>query len=72
MTEFSISKRKMESYQRAEVVAQAARQYIAAGNLVTQEMVDDLVYSTLDWLDVTGKVGFKKPVRRSRKNRETI
>lgn len=72
MPDFTISKRKMESYRRAEVVAQAARQYIAAGPRVTQEVLDDFVHSTLDWLDVTGNVAFEKPVRRSRKNRKTL
>lgn len=69
MAEFTLSKRKMESYQRAEVVAQAARQYLAAGPRVTQEMLDALVHSTIDWLDVTGKVAFEKPKRRSRIDR---
>ena len=67
MPEYTLSKRKMESYKRAEVVAQAVRQYIAAGGMVTQEMLDDLLCSTLDWIDVTGKVAYEKPQRRSRK-----
>lgn len=69
MPEYRISKRKMESYKRAEVVAQAARAYIASGGRLTQEMQDSLVHSVIDWLDVTGLVAFEKPKRRSRINR---
>jgi hypothetical protein len=69
MPEYTISKRKMESYRRAEVVAQASRTYIAAGGRLTQKMSDDLVHSTIDWLDVTGLVAFEKPKRRSRIDR---
>ena len=69
MAEFTLSKRKMESYQRAEVVAQAARQYIAAGPRVTQEMLDVLVHSTIDWIDVAGRIAYEEPKRRSRVNR---
>jgi hypothetical protein len=69
MAEYTLSKRKMESYKRAEVVAQAARAYIAAGGRTTQEHLDDLVHSTIDWMDVTGNVRFEKPKRRSRIDR---
>jgi len=69
MPEYTLSKRKMESYRRAEVVAQAALQYVAAGGRLTQEMQDALVNSTIDWLDVTGNVKFEKPKRRSSKDR---
>ena len=69
MPEYTLSKRKMESYKRAEVVAQAARAYIAAGGRLTQEMQDNLVHATIDWLDVTGLVAYEKPKRRSRIDR---
>jgi hypothetical protein len=69
MPEYTLSKRKMESYRRAEVVAQAARQHIAAGGRVTQVMQDIFIHSVIDWLDVTGNVKFEKPKRRSRIDR---
>lgn len=69
MPEYTLSKRKMESYKRAEVVAQAARAYISAGGRVTQKHLDDLAHSTIDWLDVTGNVKFEQPKRRSRIDR---
>ena len=69
MASYTISKRKMESYRRAEVVAQASRQCIAACGKLTQEMQDAWVHSVIDWMDVTGNVKFEKPRRRSRINR---
>lgn len=60
-----LSKRKLESYRRAEVVAQAARNYISLGPRVTQNDINILIDACLDWMDVTGKVKYDLPVRRS-------
>ena len=69
MPDYKISKRKMESYKRAEVVAQAFRRQMCAGGRVTHDLVNDTTDSLLDWMDVTGEVKYAKPVRRSRINR---
>ena len=59
-----ISKRKLESYKRAEVVAQASRAYMAAGGRATQEMVDLWSAAVIDWMNVTGKLKFETPKQR--------
>jgi hypothetical protein len=64
----SLSKRKLESYKRAEVVAQALRKYIAAGNRVTQADIDHMADCLHDWMAVTGEIKYEDPVRRGRKN----
>jgi hypothetical protein len=61
-----LSKRKLESYRRAEVVAQASRAYMAAGGRATQEMADLWSGAILDWMTVTGKLKYDKPSRRGR------
>lgn len=63
----SLSKRKLESYKRAEIVAQALRKYVSAGARATQADVDHMMDCLLDWMDVTGEVKFADPVRRGRK-----
>lgn len=64
-----LSKRKLESYRRAEVVAQASRAYMTAIHTVEaqQAACDVWTAAVLDWMDVTGKLKYEKPVRRSRK-----
>lgn len=62
-----LSKRKLESYRRAEIVAQASRAYMAAGGRATQEMVDLWSAAVLDWMEVTGKLKYTTPSRRGRK-----
>jgi hypothetical protein len=64
-----LSARKMESYKRAEVVAQALRLYIALGPHATQKDVDLMSDALLDWMDVTGKLRYAAPVRRSKVKR---
>jgi hypothetical protein len=61
-----LSKRKLESYRRAEVVAQASRTYMAAGGRATQAMVDLWSGAVLDWMTVTGKLKYDTPKRRGR------
>jgi hypothetical protein len=61
-----LSKRKLESYRRAEIVAQASRAYMAAGGRVTQQMVDLWSSAVLDWMAVTGKLKYDTPKRRGR------
>lgn len=61
-----LSKRKLESYRRAEVVAQASRAYIAAGGRATQDMVNLWSGAIIDWMAVTGKLKFDTPKRRGR------
>jgi hypothetical protein len=64
-----ISKRKLESYRRAEIVAQAARKFMTARVTANQAEFDMLIDTVLDWMEVTGQVKFATPVRRSQKKR---
>ena len=61
-----LSKRKLESYRRAEIVAQASRQLISAGVQPKQEVVDVWSGAVMDWMNVTGKSKYDAPVRRGR------
>lgn len=61
-----LSKRKLESYKRAEIVAQASRAYMAAGNRATQDLADLWSGAVLDWMTVTGKLKYDRPKRRGR------
>ncbi len=63
----AISVRKLESYKRAEVVAQSVRKYVSAGPRATQDDLDKMMDSLLDWLSVSGNCGYQKPIRRGRK-----
>lgn len=62
-----LSRRKLESYRRAEKVAQASRLLIAAGARPTQEVVNLWSGLTLDWMAVTGKLKYETPSRRARR-----
>lgn len=59
-----LSKRRLESYRRAEVVAQAARGFITAK--VADRDLNGLAATVLDWMTVTGKQKYDAPVRRGR------
>lgn len=61
-----LSKRKLESYRRAEIVAQASRAYMSAGGRATQAMADLWSAAVLDWMTVTGKLKYDAPKRRGR------
>lgn len=62
-----LSKRKLESYRRAEVVAQVSRLMIASNeNLRDQKLVDLWVGAMLDWMSFTGKLKYDTPKRRGR------
>jgi len=61
-----LSKRKLESYRRAEVVAQASRYLITAGANPKQEVWDLWSGAVLDWMTVTGRIKYEKPKRRGR------
>lgn len=69
MSEGRLSKRKLESYRRAEVVAQAARRLLTAHVNARQAEFDMLLDTVLDWMDVTGQAKYAAPARRSRKKR---
>lgn len=60
------SKRKLESYRRAEVVAQASRLLMTAGAYPTQEILDLWSGAVCDWMTVTGKLKYERPARRGR------
>ncbi len=62
-----LPKRKLESYRRAEIVAQASRRMITAGANPSQELVDLWSGAVLDWMTVTGKLKYEKPKRRGRR-----
>jgi hypothetical protein len=61
-----VSERKLESYRRAEIVAQASRLVMAAGRNPTQEVLDLWSGAVLDWMTVTGKLKYECPKRRGR------
>lgn len=61
-----LSKRRLESYRRAEVVAQAARQFITATVVDRDAKLVPLLDAVLNWMTVTGKQKYAAPVRRGR------
>ncbi len=62
-----LSKRKLESYRRAEIVAQASRlMMMSNANLRDQKLVDLWSGAMLDWMSVTGKLKYDTPKRRGR------
>ena len=61
-----LSKRKLESYRRAEIVAQASRKLMVSGAYPSQEIVDLWSAAVLDWMTVTGKMKYLTPKRRGR------
>jgi hypothetical protein len=69
----NISKRKLESYKRAEKVAQASRAYMVAPftptgqpSMAQKEACDLWTECVLDWMNVTGNIKYEKPKRRKR------
>lgn len=61
-----LPKRRLESYRRAEVVAQAARGFITAKVVDRDGMLNELAATVLDWMTVTGKQKYDAPIRRGR------
>ena len=55
----TLSKRKLESYKRAEAVAQAARLYLLGRNI---EDPSNLLEHVLHWMKVTGNIKYEKPL----------
>ena len=53
-----ISKRKLESYKRAEAVAQVARRFLSVDH---KDGLDELLDQVLHWMKVTGNVKYEKP-----------
>ena len=60
-----LSKRKLESYRRAEIVAQLSRRMITTAN-PSQEITDLWSGAVMDWMSVTGKLKYDTPKRRGR------
>lgn len=60
-----ISKRKLESYKRAEAVAQAARIYLQNCHKLQP---NELLEHVLHWMKVTGKVKYEKPLPPPKRN----
>ena len=55
----NISKRKLESYKRAELIAKEVR-YLMARNM--QLLSNDKLFELLkNWMNVTGKIKYKRP-----------
>lgn len=61
----TLSKRKLESYLRAEIVAQASRLMITRA-VPSQELTDLWSAAVMDWMSVTGKLKYDTPKRRGR------
>ena len=53
-----ISKRKLESYKRAEKVAQEARRYVANCHKIDPNLLAEFV---IHWMKVTGEVKYQIP-----------
>lgn len=68
MSEKRLSKRKLESYKRAEIVARALRKHVTAGSRETQADINYMMDCLLDWMAVSGQHKYDPPVRRGRKN----
>lgn len=66
---FQLSKRKLESYKRAEVAARSARKIMTLGPRATQADYDLFADCVIDWLEVSDKHAYDDPVRRGRKKR---
>ena len=64
----NLSKRKLESFRRAEVVAQVSRKLLTVmgTSRETQEIVDLWSGAILDWMTVTGKLKYDMPKRRGK------
>ncbi len=60
-----LSKRKLESYRRAEIVAQASRLMVTTA-LPSQSVLNLWSGAVLDWMAVTGKLKYDTPKRRGR------
>lgn len=61
-----LSKRKLESYRRAEIVAQASRLLMTAGAQPSQKVWDLWSGAICDWMTVTGKLKYDTPKRRGK------
>lgn len=58
------SKRQAESDRRAQLVAQEVRRVLFEPRLCDWERLDEFV---ADWMRVTGRTKYAKPIRRGRK-----
>lgn len=62
-----LSQRKLESYRRAEIVAQASRLLMTRPRGSESEVACDLwTAAVIDWMTVTGKIKYETPARRGR------
>ena len=57
MTPQKISKRKLKSYQRAEVIARELRYQLLTGTCNNLRLCDMVI----SWMKVTGKICYKRP-----------
>ena len=53
-----LSKRKLESYQRAEIVARELRYQIASNANRNEQRLAELV---INWMKVTGNIKYERP-----------
>ena len=60
----SISKRKLESYRRAELVCRELRTQIA-GRHCDMDLKDAADF-LIDWLEVTGKIKYERPINNTK------
>jgi hypothetical protein len=63
----TLSKRKLESYRRAEIVAQMSRKLASSGaNWRDPMLANEWAAMIRDWMMVTGKLKYDMPKRRGR------
>jgi len=58
-----ISKRKLESYRRAEIVAREARYQLSSASRRNEFVLSELVIS---WMRTTGSIKFDRPIHKSK------
>ena len=64
----STSKRKLESYRRAELVCRELR--FQVGGRHCDMNLNDAMDFLVDWLEVTGKIGFERPANNTKNKKK--
>ena len=63
----TISKRKLESYKRAELFCREMRHLMAGNYPLYNEMGDEAVKMLISWMRVTGKIKYVRPCHENAK-----
>lgn len=63
MNKVTISKRKFESYKRAEIVARELRFQLSGATRFDGNLLCDMV---MNWMNITGKIKYERPKHKKR------